>query len=530
MAARSVNIVKPRVIIIGAGLAGLAAGVKLVENEHYDVTVLEATGRAGGRVHSAWDFGECSVELGATWVHGLSERNPIYEIAAQNDLLKPESESDDPNSIQIPGKWFKYEFSGCFRTENGGLIDREIVDTFYRIYDGISDKYYQQSSEVDSTVSVGTMIDRDVKEKMEKLKLSEEEKMQMFGLLEWIKKTECIDNGCCRMYDVSLKWFGEYEALPGEFYTEMKSGGYHAIVQFLSEKLPRNSIRFNKVVRCVHWKGDGPAMKQKTDKNREAEFTREPITIECEDGEKIIADHVIVTCSLGFLKENVNTFFKPTLPDEKQAVINRLGFGTVDKIFLQFRDPFWDKDFKSLQLVWDAPEPTSSTDSKVGLEPNKSNFALEEDMSTKWFKEISEFERISYHDDILVGWIYGKAAEYMETLDEEEVKQTCVRLLRQFSGKDIPEVHKIVFSRWNSNAYVKGSYSYVAVGAEGPDFDVMGKPLCADDKNGKIPRVLFAGEATSRAFITTTHAAYISGEREACRLISYYQHKKQALV
>ncbi len=42
---------KPKVVILGAGLSGLAAGKTLVENG-YDVTILEARNRIGGRVHS----------------------------------------------------------------------------------------------------------------------------------------------------------------------------------------------------------------------------------------------------------------------------------------------------------------------------------------------------------------------------------------------------------------------------------------------------------------------------------------------
>jgi len=36
-------------------------------------------------------------------------------------------------------------------------------------------------------------------------------------------------------------------------------------------------------------------------------------------------------------------------------------------------------------------------------------------------------------------------------------------------------------------------------------------------------QVLFAGEATHDKFYTTTHGAYLTGIREAERLISYYE-------
>lgn len=49
---------QPRVVVIGAGLAGLAAAKALLEQGFTDVTVLEASSRIGGRVESV-KLGEC---------------------------------------------------------------------------------------------------------------------------------------------------------------------------------------------------------------------------------------------------------------------------------------------------------------------------------------------------------------------------------------------------------------------------------------------------------------------------------------
>lgn len=43
---------QPRIVVIGAGLAGLSAAKALLESGFTDVTVLEATDRIGGRVQS----------------------------------------------------------------------------------------------------------------------------------------------------------------------------------------------------------------------------------------------------------------------------------------------------------------------------------------------------------------------------------------------------------------------------------------------------------------------------------------------
>jgi monoamine oxidase len=60
---------KKRCVIIGSGLAGLAAGFKL-KNAGWDVTILEARSRTGGRVfsHSMPEDKSLICELGAEWV------------------------------------------------------------------------------------------------------------------------------------------------------------------------------------------------------------------------------------------------------------------------------------------------------------------------------------------------------------------------------------------------------------------------------------------------------------------------------
>ncbi len=57
-----------RILIVGAGVAGLSAAMKLAESG-CEVTLLEASERVGGRVHTVRTAGGC-VELGAEFVHG----------------------------------------------------------------------------------------------------------------------------------------------------------------------------------------------------------------------------------------------------------------------------------------------------------------------------------------------------------------------------------------------------------------------------------------------------------------------------
>lgn len=48
---------QPKIVIVGAGAAGIAAASKLYENGFENITILEAEDRIGGRIHTTW-FGQ----------------------------------------------------------------------------------------------------------------------------------------------------------------------------------------------------------------------------------------------------------------------------------------------------------------------------------------------------------------------------------------------------------------------------------------------------------------------------------------
>lgn len=68
-----------RVIVVGAGAAGLGAALRL-RRAGARVTVLEARGRIGGRVHTDYSFAAAPIELGAELIHG--------EGAVTNELAR----------------------------------------------------------------------------------------------------------------------------------------------------------------------------------------------------------------------------------------------------------------------------------------------------------------------------------------------------------------------------------------------------------------------------------------------------------
>ena len=76
-------------IVVGAGFAGLAAAATL-RAAGVATLVLEATAQPGGRARTQEIAPGLSVELGATWLHGLGspqEPNPIFQAALSHGLI-----------------------------------------------------------------------------------------------------------------------------------------------------------------------------------------------------------------------------------------------------------------------------------------------------------------------------------------------------------------------------------------------------------------------------------------------------------
>lgn len=105
------------------------------------------------------------------------------------------------------------------------------------------------------------------------------------------------------------------------------------------EELLRGHIRLKKIVELVDW-GCDEAIKKNV------------IKVRTENGEIFTAKAVICTISVGVLKDCHSNMFSPPLPTSHRNVIEKIGFGTINKIFLHFDDRWWDDGWQGLQMVW----------------------------------------------------------------------------------------------------------------------------------------------------------------------------------
>jgi lysine-specific histone demethylase 1 len=88
----------------------------------------------------------------------------------------------------------------------------------------------------------------------------------------------------------------------------------------------------------------------------------------------------------------------------------------------------------------------------------------------------------------------------------------------------------VVITRWKSDPWTRGSYSFVSVDSSGSDYDILAEPIVPSKSSSstssstepQVPRVFFAGEHTIRNYPATVHGALLSGLREARKIADLF--------
>ncbi|KAF7508015.1 hypothetical protein GJ744_009912 [Endocarpon pusillum] len=219
-------------------------------------------------------------------------------------------------------------------------------------------------------------------------------------------------------------------------------------------------------------------------------------TVTCEDGTVIEADKVVITVPLGVLKQQ-SIQFHPPLPQWKQAAISRLGFGLLNKIVLVFDQPFWDVDRDMFGLL---REPRCGSGfAQDDYRAGRGQFYL--------FWNCIETSGLP----VLIALMAGDSAHEAETKSDHDLVSSCLAQLRKVFGESsVPTPSETIVTRWASDRFARGTYSFVAAEAEPQDYDTLARSL---------GNLYFAGEATCGSHPATVHGAYLSGLRAASDIL-----------
>jgi polyamine oxidase len=283
-----------KVIVIGAGMSGLAAARRLVE-AGYRVTVLEARERIGGRIYTDDSLG-APIDLGAAWIHG-SSKNPITDVATEAGAF---SVVTDWDSLEL------YSDTGPVRAASVKAADA----AWSRLAGQLED--IRGDAGRDASLETGLL------ELVRRGRLNQ-------PLAKWFLDTYVTADKGAEPKDLSLRYFGEDEEFDGD--DLLLPGGFRQLIQVVVQGTTVK--RRQKVTSIVH--------------------SEDGVTVTT-DRDEFSADRVVVTLPLGVLKAGAVTF-DPPLPNAKQQSIRRLGVGNLDKVALKFDKPFWPTDVQVFGLV-----------------------------------------------------------------------------------------------------------------------------------------------------------------------------------
>jgi monoamine oxidase len=412
------------VLIVGAGMAGLAAAVKL-KQQGFNVTILEAQNKAGGRIRTTRN-GNVIFDEGASWIHG-PQGNPITALASQAGA---QTFVTDDDSVTV------YD-------ENGTAYD----DNAYSAADS---QYYNALNAVSNAGNQTQSFETVFNSLYPGLSNNRLWKFILSSYLEFDTGADISRLSSCCFYDD--------EQFTGN--DVIVTNGYDSITNLLIQNL---SIKYNYSVSSVNYQGS--------------------TVVTTANGETFESDYILVTVPLGVLKTNSITFL-PALPTDKTTAINGLEMGTVNKFMLVWDSPFWDT---SLQFIGYTPETKGKFNYFLNVRKYSSNNAL-------------------------VTFAFGNYAQQTEAMTDSEITDEIMLHLKAIYGNAIPVPTQILRTKWGQNPYSYGSYSYATAGVSTDAYNIL-----ADAVSN---RVFFAGEHTSQQYRGSVHGAYLSGIREADKIIS----------
>lgn len=269
-----------KVIVIGAGIAGLAAAQTL-KKQGASVQILEARDRIGGRVLT--DDSLCMpVDCGASWIHGASA-NPIADLANQLNL-----------------KLLPYDDTGCDPLLKPELLYFDEAGKPIENTDDIQKGFGQllrSLNQIDSLAEMDALLPEGLPT----------------GFKNWAQKRLSIWEGAPVDQIRTREWPDDGEMIGDQFYM---ADTHAALLDELSKNL---EIHFEEIVQSIDYQSGAFIQ---TDRNTYQ------------------ADAVIIAVPMACLKAG-DIQFMPVLPSRTQCAIDAYGVGLINKVIIECDSVVW---------------------------------------------------------------------------------------------------------------------------------------------------------------------------------------------
>lgn len=407
------------VVIVGGGLAGMAAARRLLKEKNIDVKVLEARkDRFGGRVWThrgaANHIRGVDVDIGAGLLNTKAKSNKLISLAEEFEL----------------------------QMANSGSLQLEFVEenSQKKVYFG------------DNATDLYSETFKIVIEALRKAKKAGVDRPVQDVLLEALDLTYKTETGL-KYEQSTIEQI--IRSFPAVVLQNFSSSLYAVENDFGWDKIVIDGMG-ELVDRIVAGSGTEVPVKvglNKVVRNIQIDPKRKKVLIRTMDRKQVIADAVIVALPIGVLKSN-NVIFEPSLPKEKKKALQDLGIGYSSKVIVGFENAFWPKDVGTFNI-------------------------FSELASNGFLQTWTNAYRLS-GNPYLIGTILGEEAKLWET-KTEELKELVLLVLSELFGTETVKAHRIttfLHSNWSTDEYVLGSVSYPRVGNMPDLLKSLQEPVC----------------------------------------------------
>ncbi|PPJ60662.1 hypothetical protein CBER1_03634 [Cercospora berteroae] len=531
------------VLIIGAGMSGLACASRLYEHQHFQeqgrLLVLEARDRIGGRIESVHVNGH-RLDTGANWIHGIGTKpkpNPLMSIlphkrykslsgtVAFSVPTNAKSQSTERNGDSI---------NSTQALASDLVIPASTAGTIMGAFWDMFESLHEAAVSIAPDAAKETTALDAIKQKTNFLKTFGEVPEQYHSTLgsmpQFVEVMEAAPLAAqSAEQEKGEAGLGVLEFAIDDFEGEhvFLQDGYTQIVEEVAKDLmAAGVVQLEVGVKRIDW-------------------SSRPVRVETNQG-TYTADQVVCTLPLGVLQhdmENVSegtssSLFSPALPTDKQESVQKLGFGTLDKLLLVYQEPWWTKEpWTTLCKKGMINTPTESDSSEdggiqelektspdvfMGFTTEIPGIQLSANGTTAAGPRLLSIMNLQNLTDkpALSCFVSCSNAVQIEAMSDDQASGVVHRVFTQWLGREPPRPSAVHVTRWASDKYSRGSYSHMIKDlSEFRHRVAFQDPLSSP--HGGIVR--FAGEHTDVDHFATVHGALISGWREADAILNSFK-------
>lgn len=397
------------IIVVGAGVAGLAAALRLAE-AGCQVTVLEAADHVGGRIRTV-HVGGAAVELGAEFVHGKPP-----ELLALLDELGLERYAIGGTDISFAPDGTLHPHTGDEEDEGDpgdpfALLNRVVEWTAAHPAEDLAFADFVRQHAPDAA-DIGSAT----------------------GYVEGFNAADAAE---ISVQSLAVQQRAE-DSIEGGTNLHVR-GGYGQLPQRLAERLQAagGTVLLQREVTEVHWHAQN-------ERGREA-----GVTCTCRSGEMFHAKAAVLTLPLGVLQGGGIRF--ESAPGDLLQQAARMRMGQVCRINLVFRRRWW------AEINHTAHEALQTL-----------GFLLPEERPPGRHFNVF-WTGFPNTDPVLTAWVGGPAAAAFDALDDHAIAHiACCDLARIFGLPHEVVLDELVshhLHNWHREPLSRGAYSWVPVGA-----------------------------------------------------------------